>query len=70
MQLQESLYAKHFPTWEVAKACVTRVRVMIPEGASCKFFYLTDKQYGMTHDYIGTKKQRKKQANINQIELF
>ncbi|MCX8506089.1 MAG: CRISPR-associated endonuclease Cas2 [Alphaproteobacteria bacterium] len=70
MQLQESLYAHHFPTFEVAQAAVARLRPMIPEGASCAFFYLTDKQFGMTHDYIGTKRKRKTKHNPDQIELF
>jgi CRISPR-associated protein Cas2 len=70
LQLQNSLYAKHFPTMAAAEASIQRLKYGIPEGAKVAFFLMTDKQYAMTREFYGTQ-STKKQLNVpEQIELF
>lgn len=69
-QLQNSLYVRHFPTMAVAEATIQRLRLSIPAGAQVAFFLVTDKQYGMTREFLGPKPSRKKPDFPEQIELF
>lgn len=70
VQLQYSLYVRHFPTLAVAEATIRRLRVFIPEGAQVAFFLVTDKQYGMTREYFGPRTAKNKPNAPQQIELF
>lgn len=70
VQLQNSLYVRHFPTMAVAEATIQRLRAGIPAGAQVAFFLVTDKQYGMTREFFGPKPTRKKPDLPEQIELF
>lgn len=69
-QLQNSLYVHHFPTFAVAEAAIARLRRHIPPGAQVVFFIVTDKQYGMTREFLGAKERKKKLDSPEQIELF
>lgn len=70
VQLQNSLYVRHFPTKITADACVHRLKWAIPEAASVAFFIVTDKQYAMTKEYFGTRETRKRPNEPEQIQLF
>lgn len=70
MQLQNSLYVRHFPTMATAEATIIRLKNFIPDDAQVAFFLVTDKQYGMTYEYFGRKATRKKPDLPEQIELF
>ncbi|MFZ5842685.1 MAG: CRISPR-associated endonuclease Cas2 [Pseudomonadota bacterium] len=70
MQLQYSLYVRHFPTMAVAEATVQRLKNHIPNDAQVVFFLVTDKQYGMTLEFFGAKSTKKKPDQPEQIELF
>lgn len=70
VQLQNSLYVHHFPTLAVGEATIARLRGHIPTGAQVAFFIVTDKQYGMTREFFGTKPTRKKLNLPEQVELF
>lgn len=70
VQLQNSLYVHHFPTMAVADAAVARLRGHIPAGAQVAFFLVTDKQYGMTREFLGPKQTKNKPDQPEQIELF
>jgi CRISPR-associated protein Cas2 len=70
VQLQNSLDVHHFPTLGVSEATIMRLRKSIPSGAHVAFFLVTDKQYGMTHEFFGAKQTRKKPNAPEQIELF
>ncbi|MBV7552011.1 CRISPR-associated endonuclease Cas2 [Pseudomonas sp. PDM28] len=70
IQLQNSLYVRHFPSLATAEACISRLRCNIPERAQLAFFLVTDKQYAMTQEYFGENSVRKKPVAPNQIELF
>lgn len=70
VQLQYSLYVRHFPTLAVAEATILRLRLFIPEGAQVAFFLVTDKQYGMTREYFGPRTAKNKPNAPQQIELF
>lgn len=69
-QLQNSLYVRHFPTMAIAEATIQRLRLGIPDGAKVAFFLVTDKQYGMTREFLGTKPSKKKPNLPAQVELF
>lgn len=47
-----------------------RLRKRIPSGAQVAFFVVTDKQYGMTREFFGSKPTRKKPDMPEQVELF
>ena len=70
MQVQKSLYVKHYPTLATAEAVVFRLRPFIPDNAQVDFFFITDKQYGMTYEYYGRKPTKKKPDLPQQVELF
>jgi CRISPR-associated protein Cas2 len=69
-QLQNSLYVHHFPTLAVGEATVARLRYMIPKGAQVAFFIVTDKQYGMTKEFLGPKSSKSRPDVPQQVELF
>lgn len=70
VQLQNSLYVRHFPTLAIAEATIMRLRTHIPPGAQVAFFLVTDKQYGMTREFFGPRPTKKKPDLPEQIELF
>lgn len=70
VQLQNSLYVHHFPTLAVGEATILRLRKHIPTDAQVAFFIVTDKQYGMTREFFGSKSTRKKPDLPEQVELF
>jgi CRISPR-associated protein Cas2 len=70
IQLQNSLYLRHFPTKSAVEAAVNRLRLFIPENASVAFFMITDKQYALTKEYFGTKESRIKPVAPEQLEIF
>jgi CRISPR-associated protein Cas2 len=70
VQLQNSLYVRHFPTLATAEAAIQRLRTDIPPGAQVAFFLVTDKQYGMTREFFGPRPTKKKPDLPEQIELF
>ncbi len=70
IQHQFSVYARHFPTLAAAEAMIRRLQPAVPEGAHVAFFLLTDKQYGMTREFFGAVKTRKRPSEPLQIELF
>ncbi|HEY8354651.1 MAG TPA: CRISPR-associated endonuclease Cas2 [Methylophilaceae bacterium] len=70
IQLQNSLYVRHFPTLAVGEAAIMRLRPLIPKSAQVAFFIVTDKQYGMTKEFFGKTPTRKKPNLPEQIELF
>lgn len=69
-QLQNSLYARHYPTKELADSAVHRLKSGIPSGAKVTFFLVTDKQYAMSRDYFGPKQTKQRPDAPEQIELF
>lgn len=70
VQLQNSLYVRHFPTLAIAEATIQRLRFHIPAGAQVAFFLVTDKQYGMTLEFFGPKPAKNKPDLPEQVELF
>ena len=59
LQLQYSLYVRHFSTYAQANMAIARLQPHVPQGASVAFFLVTDKQWSMTQEYYGPKKPRK-----------
>lgn len=57
-QHQFSVYLKHCPTLAAAQAQIKRLVPRIPEDAHVAFFFITDKQYGMTREFIGQKRKK------------
>jgi CRISPR-associated protein Cas2 len=70
LQLQYSLYARHFSTYAQATAVIARMQNNVPPGASVSFFFVTDKQWAMTQEFYGPKKTMQKPNEYEQISLF
>lgn len=68
-QMQFSVYIKNIPTFNTAKILATKLGNIVPEKGKCSFLFLTDKQYGMSINYYGRKKE-KKQKESEQLLLF
>jgi len=69
-QHQYSAYLRHCPTFAAAEALINRLEPSIPEDAHVSFYLLTDKQYGMTREFFGRKKTKKRPSEPCQITLF
>ncbi|MDX8402597.1 MAG: CRISPR-associated endonuclease Cas2 [Mariprofundaceae bacterium] len=69
-QLQYSIYIRHCATFAKAQALVERLGPHTPKGGHVIFFYLTDKQYGMTREFFGGKQTKKRPEVMAQIEMF
>ena len=70
IQLQFSVYARHFASMETAQAAIKRLARCIPEGAKVAFFLITDKQFGMTREFFGPRRTAKSVSKPEQVELF
>jgi CRISPR-associated protein Cas2 len=70
IQHQLSVYLRHCPTLANAEALVTRLKGDIPDSARVSFFFLTDKQYGMTREFVGPKSGKSRPDEPEQFELF
>lgn len=53
--LQHSIYLRHFPNYEQARAEATRLGPSTPEDGRVDFLFLTDRQLGLTLSYYGPK---------------
>ena len=69
-QHQFSVYLRHCPTFAAADALINRLVPGIPEDAHVSFYLFTDKQYGMTREFLGRKKTKKRPSKPCQIALF
>ncbi len=67
---QLSVYVRHCPTFSHAEALVSRLRGDIPDSAEVTFFFLTDKQFGMTKVFTGSNYGKNKPVMPEQFELF
>jgi CRISPR-associated protein Cas2 len=67
---QLSVYLRHCPTLANAEALVERLRNDVPDSAHLSFFFLTDKQYGMTREFIGIEAEKYRPDAPEQFELF
>ncbi len=54
---QYSVYLRHYPTFAKAKADVQLLVKFIPAGGKVSFYYITDKQFGMTTNYYGRTRE-------------
>ena len=70
IQHQYSVYARHFPTMAAAEAMIGRLSPEVPDGAHVAFLLMTDKQYGLTKEFFGTARTKKRPSEPLQIELF
>ena len=70
VQLQKSVYVRHYPTMAAAEAAIARLSGGIPEEAAVAFFMITDKQYGLTREFFGPKSSKKKPDVPEQVGLF
>ena len=69
-QHQYSLYVRHFPTLAAAQAEAEKLGKAVPDGARAAFYFITDKQYGMTREFFGAQPTEEKPSKPQQIELF
>lgn len=53
--LQHSVYTRHFPNYEQARAQALRLGPNTPEDGKVDFLFLTDRQLGLTLSYLGPK---------------
>ncbi|RME82969.1 MAG: CRISPR-associated endonuclease Cas2 [Zetaproteobacteria bacterium] len=69
-QLQYSVYIRHCSSFARAQALVERIGPCAPKDGHVLFFFLTDKQYGMTREFFGPKTAHLRPKIPAQIELF
>lgn len=70
VQLQKSVYVRHYPTMAAAEAAIERLSSGIPADAQAAFFMITDKQYGLTREFFGPRNTESKPDLPEQIGLF
>lgn len=70
LQLQKSVYVRHYPTMAAAEEAIVRLSAGVPEDAAAAFFMITDKQYGLTREFFGPKSAKNKPAVPEQVGLF
>lgn len=70
VQLQKSVYVRHYPTMAKAEAAILRLSKGIPTDAQVAFFLVTDKQYGLTREFLGARSTESKPDLPEQIGLF
>ena len=70
MQFQFSVYLRHCATIESAHVLVDNIKKTVPSAGHIVCFYLTDKQYGMTREFFGSKSVQKRPEKPPQLELF
>ncbi|HUW78660.1 MAG TPA: CRISPR-associated endonuclease Cas2 [Candidatus Nanopelagicaceae bacterium] len=70
MQYQYSIYLRHFPTLASANAEIELLKYGVPKGGNVSFFILTDKQYGMTREFLGHISIKRAPMAPDQLQLF
>ncbi len=70
MQVQLSVYMRHFPTIDVARATAQRIGSCTPDRGKTSFFLITDKQYGMTLSFYGNRPVEKSQCIKKPDQFF
>ncbi len=53
--LQHSVYCRHFPNYDQARASAKRLGPETPKNGKVDFLFLTDKQLGLTVSYLGKR---------------
>ncbi len=67
--MQFSVYIRNTPTFSIANSLALKFGKIIPEKGKCSFMFLTDKQYGLTVNFYGKKKE-KTEKEPQQLLLF
>ena len=70
VQLQKSVYVRHYATMAKAEAVIARLSRGIPTDAQVSFFLVTDKQYGLTREFFGPRGTESRPDLPEQIGLF
>jgi CRISPR-associated protein Cas2 len=70
VQLQKSVYVRHYPTMAAAESAIARLSKGVPTDAQAAFFMITDKQYGLTREFFGPRSTESKPDLPEQIGLF
>ena len=68
-QMQFSVYIRNTPTFSIANSLAVKLGRTVPEKGKCSFLFLTDKQYGLTVNFYGKKKE-KTEKEPQQLLLF
>ena len=61
IQVQLSVYMRHFGTIDIARTKAQRIGSCTPDKGKTSFFLITDKQYGMTLNFYGNRPVEKSQ---------
>lgn len=69
-QHQFSVYLRHCPTMEAARSQIASAQPLVPTGAHVSFYFLTDKQYGMTKEFVGSRKAKRRPNAPEQLLLI
>ena len=67
--MQFSVYIRNIPTFSIANSLALKLGRIVPEKGKCSFMFLTDKQYGLTVNFYGKKKE-KTEKEPQQLLLF
>lgn len=71
VRLQYSIYARHFQTQAHAGTVADRLGRHLPANGVVSFFFITDKQFGMTRNFFGNNRVNdNKQKKLGQFLIF
>lgn len=65
---QFSVYMRHCENMQAAEKMAEEVGRCLADEGSVSVFFLTDRQYGMTRNYFGKKKQKNEQEELKKTE--
>jgi len=68
--MQYSVYIRHSPSYESARVHTQRVKSFLPNRGKVSILMITDKQFGMIHNFWGKAVEKPKHKPLLQLELF
>jgi CRISPR-associated protein Cas2 len=69
--VQNSLYARHFPSLTDAKRAASRLGKTVPQNGKVDFYFITDQQMGITMSFFGPVRRTEEGYDVSpQGSLF
>ncbi len=68
MRKQFSVYMRHCENMLAAENMAKKVGQCLTDEGNVSIFFLTDRQYGLTRNYYGKKKQKNEQKELQKME--
>lgn len=65
---QFSVYMRHCENMQTAETMAEKVGRCLTDEGSVSIFFITDRQYGLTRNYFGKKKQKNEESERKKME--